>query len=90
MRELILFTFFALITRVSFASFPVNNNQHKIFESSFTSESVEDNQTNQILILKKKNFFKSLVISLLSILVITFLISLLPIFNTNDSSPFGA
>ena len=85
-----LFTFFALITRVSFASFPVNNNQHKIFESSFTSGSVEENQTNQILILKKKNFFKSLVISLLSILVITFLISLLPIFNTNDSSPFGA
>tara|TARA_B110000263_G_C14944327_1_gene345085 strand:+ start:214 stop:486 length:273 start_codon:yes stop_codon:yes gene_type:complete len=90
MREFILFTFFALITHVSFASFPVNNNQHKTFESSFTSESVEENQTNQILILKKKNFFKSLVISLLSILVITFLISLLPIYNTNDGSPFGA
>ena len=68
----------------------IDNNQYKIHDTPYTSRIVEENPTNQVLILKNKNFFKSLVISLLSILLITFLISLLPIFNTNDSSPFGA
>ena len=90
MKKIILFTFLAVITNVCFASFPVNKNQTKIFETSFNLESINENQTNQMLMLKKRSFFKSLIFTLLSILLITFLISLLPIFNTNDSSPFGA
>ena len=75
---------------IGFASFQVNKIQSEIFKNSISNVSDNEIETNQVLMLNKRSFFVSSMLILISILLLTFLISFLPFFNTNDSSPFGA